>query len=142
MKGLSAGNLASTPSAIAEMVAPFVPSAAEIAACKWLTEDEVEVYATEYGRSGFTGALQGYRVRRGSETEQQDPRDERCRRSVVIAWLNEKRPGVRSINGRMAFPPILRACDTELLDEKKFARPGVAAHDAWPFSFVSASIGS
>src|SRR5207249_5998918 len=31
-----------------------------------LTEEEVEVYATEYGRTGFTGALQGYRVRRGS----------------------------------------------------------------------------
>jgi pimeloyl-ACP methyl ester carboxylesterase len=28
---------------------------------------EVEVYATEYGRTGFTGALQGYRVRRGSD---------------------------------------------------------------------------
>src|SRR5881409_2308648 len=52
---------------MAETVVPFMPSAAEIAACKWLTEDEVEVYATEYGRSGFTGALQGYRVRRGSD---------------------------------------------------------------------------
>jgi pimeloyl-ACP methyl ester carboxylesterase len=52
---------------MAETVAPFMPSAAEIAACKWLTEDEVEVYATEYRRSGFTGALQGYRVRRGSD---------------------------------------------------------------------------
>ena len=52
---------------MAETVAPFMPSAAEIAACKWLTEAEVEVYATEYGRVGFTGALQGYRVRRGSD---------------------------------------------------------------------------
>jgi pimeloyl-ACP methyl ester carboxylesterase len=52
---------------MAETVAPFMPSAAEIAACKWLTEPEVEVYATEYGRTGFTGALQGYRVRRGSD---------------------------------------------------------------------------
>jgi len=52
---------------MAETVAPFMPSAAEITACKWLTEGEVEVYATEYGRSGFTGALQGYRVRRGAE---------------------------------------------------------------------------
>jgi pimeloyl-ACP methyl ester carboxylesterase len=52
---------------MAETVAPFMPSAAEIAACKWLTEEEVEVYATEYGRTGFTGALQGYRVRRGSD---------------------------------------------------------------------------
>jgi pimeloyl-ACP methyl ester carboxylesterase len=52
---------------MAETVAPFMPSAAEITACKWLTEPEVEVYATEYGRTGFTGALQGYRVRRGSD---------------------------------------------------------------------------
>jgi pimeloyl-ACP methyl ester carboxylesterase len=52
---------------MAETVAPFMPSPAEIAACKWLTEDEVEVYAAEYGRTGFTGALQGYRVRRGSD---------------------------------------------------------------------------
>jgi pimeloyl-ACP methyl ester carboxylesterase len=51
---------------MAETVAPFMPSAAEIARCKWLTEDEVEVYATEYRRTEFTGALQGYRVRRGS----------------------------------------------------------------------------
>jgi pimeloyl-ACP methyl ester carboxylesterase len=54
---------------MAETVAPFMPSAAEIAACKWLTEPEVEVYATEYGRTGFTGALQGYRVRRGSDSK-------------------------------------------------------------------------
>jgi pimeloyl-ACP methyl ester carboxylesterase len=52
---------------MAETVAPMMPSAAEIAACKWLTEPEVEVYATEYGRTGFTGALQGYRVRRGGD---------------------------------------------------------------------------
>jgi pimeloyl-ACP methyl ester carboxylesterase len=52
---------------MAETVAPFMPSATEIAACRWLTEAEVEVYATEYGRTGFTGALQGYRVRRGSD---------------------------------------------------------------------------
>jgi pimeloyl-ACP methyl ester carboxylesterase len=52
---------------MAETVAPFMPTAADIAACKWLTEDEVEVYATEYGRTGFTGALQGYRVRRGAD---------------------------------------------------------------------------
>ena len=51
---------------MAATVAPFMPSAAEIAACKWLTEAEVEVYATEYARTQFTGALQGYRVRRGT----------------------------------------------------------------------------
>ena len=52
---------------MAETVAVEMPSAAEIAACKWLTDDEVGVYATEYARTGFTGALQGYRVRRGAD---------------------------------------------------------------------------
>jgi pimeloyl-ACP methyl ester carboxylesterase len=50
---------------MAETVAPEMPSAAEIAACKWLTDAEVDVYAMEYSRTGFTGALQGYRTRRG-----------------------------------------------------------------------------
>jgi pimeloyl-ACP methyl ester carboxylesterase len=45
-----------------ETVAPFQPSAAEVAACKWLTEPELGVYAEEYGRTGFQGALQAYRV--------------------------------------------------------------------------------
>jgi pimeloyl-ACP methyl ester carboxylesterase len=48
-------------------VAPLMPSADYVAGCKWLTEAEVDVYAGEYGRTGFTGALQGYRVRRGSD---------------------------------------------------------------------------
>jgi pimeloyl-ACP methyl ester carboxylesterase len=52
---------------MAATVAPFMPPADYIANCKWLTEAEVDVYAAEYGRTGFTGALQGYRVRRGSD---------------------------------------------------------------------------
>ena len=52
---------------MAETVAPFMPSPAEIAACKWLTDAEVDVYVSEYARTQFTGALQGYRVRRGSD---------------------------------------------------------------------------
>ena len=52
---------------MAETVAPFMPSPAEIAACTWLTDAEVDVYASEFGRTQFTGALQGYRVRRGSD---------------------------------------------------------------------------
>jgi pimeloyl-ACP methyl ester carboxylesterase len=54
---------------MAANVAPFMPSAAEIARCKWLTEAEVGVYVTEYSRTEFTGALQGYRVRRGTEAK-------------------------------------------------------------------------
>src|SRR5437762_4118135 len=47
---------------MAETVAPEMPSAAEIAACKWLPDSELRVYSTEYGRTGFQGGLQSYRV--------------------------------------------------------------------------------
>ncbi|PMS21581.1 alpha/beta hydrolase [Trinickia dabaoshanensis] len=43
-------------------VAPFQPSAAEVTACKWLTDPELAVYVEEYGRTGFQGGLQTYRV--------------------------------------------------------------------------------
>jgi pimeloyl-ACP methyl ester carboxylesterase len=46
---------------MAETVATVMPSAAEIAGCKWLTDDDVDVYAKEYGRTGFQGGLNGYR---------------------------------------------------------------------------------
>jgi pimeloyl-ACP methyl ester carboxylesterase len=52
---------------MAATVAAEMPSAEEIAACKWLTDVEVDVYVTEYRRTQFNGALQGYRVRRGSD---------------------------------------------------------------------------
>jgi pimeloyl-ACP methyl ester carboxylesterase len=47
---------------MAETVAPAMPPASEIAACKWLPDAELRVYATEYGRTGFQGGLQNYRV--------------------------------------------------------------------------------
>ena len=46
---------------MAETVAEFMPTAAEIAAAKWFTDEDVAVYASEYGRVGFQGGLQGYR---------------------------------------------------------------------------------
>jgi pimeloyl-ACP methyl ester carboxylesterase len=48
---------------MAETVAKEMPSAAEIAACRWLTEDELGVYSREYQRTGFQGGMQNYRVR-------------------------------------------------------------------------------
>ncbi len=48
---------------MAETVAPEMPSAAEIAACRWLTENELAVYSAEYARTGFQGGLQWYRCR-------------------------------------------------------------------------------
>ena len=48
---------------MAETVAPAMPSPAAIAACGWLTNRELAVYAAEYSRTGFQGALQWYRCR-------------------------------------------------------------------------------
>jgi pimeloyl-ACP methyl ester carboxylesterase len=46
---------------MAETVAAEMPSPAQIAACRWLPERELAVYATEYQRTGFQGGLQWYR---------------------------------------------------------------------------------
>ena len=48
---------------MAETVAHHMPDAAAIAANRWLPERELAVYAAEYGRNGFQGGLQHYRVR-------------------------------------------------------------------------------
>jgi pimeloyl-ACP methyl ester carboxylesterase len=45
-----------------ESVAPEMPSASEIAACGWLSDEELRVYSAEYSRNGFQGGLQSYRV--------------------------------------------------------------------------------
>ncbi|SCB27523.1 Pimeloyl-ACP methyl ester carboxylesterase [Rhizobium hainanense] len=70
LKGRTAADLAEMPTyyvmdlgkTMPQTVAPFQPSAAEVAACKWLTEPELGVYTEEYDRTGFQGALQAYRV--------------------------------------------------------------------------------
>ena len=41
--------------------------AAEIAADKWLPNSELKVYSEEYGRNGFQGGLNWYRVRTGGK---------------------------------------------------------------------------
>src|SRR5438105_8986549 len=52
---------------MAANVARYMPPAEYIANCNWLTEAGVGGYGTDYARTQFNGALQGYRVRRGSE---------------------------------------------------------------------------
>jgi pimeloyl-ACP methyl ester carboxylesterase len=47
---------------MAETVASEMPSAAQIAACRWLPDEELRVYSSEYARTGFQGGLQSYRV--------------------------------------------------------------------------------
>jgi pimeloyl-ACP methyl ester carboxylesterase len=46
---------------MAETVAPQMPSAAQIEACRWLPEHELAVYSAEFARTGFQGGLQWYR---------------------------------------------------------------------------------
>jgi pimeloyl-ACP methyl ester carboxylesterase len=48
---------------MAETVAAEMPSPARIAACSWLTDDELKVYSDEYTRTGFQGGLNWYRSR-------------------------------------------------------------------------------
>jgi pimeloyl-ACP methyl ester carboxylesterase len=45
----------------AETMAAVMPSKAEIATCKWMSENDLEVYSTEYMRTGFQGGLNFYR---------------------------------------------------------------------------------
>ena len=48
---------------MAATVAEFMPTPEEIAACRWLDDDEVALFAAEYGRAGFQGALNAsYRI--------------------------------------------------------------------------------
>jgi len=45
-------------------MAAYMPSKAYIAACRWFTQAECDVYGQEYSTSGWTGALHNYRHRR------------------------------------------------------------------------------
>ena len=47
---------------MAETVARVMPTTSEINANTWLTEAELEVYSTEYGRTSFQGGLNSYRM--------------------------------------------------------------------------------
>jgi pimeloyl-ACP methyl ester carboxylesterase len=71
LKAWSADELAKLPTyyvmdldkGMAETVAAEMPSASDIAACRWLTESELGVYSAEFARTGFQGGLQWYRCR-------------------------------------------------------------------------------
>lgn len=52
---------------IAETMAAAMPSGAEIAACRWMTEEDLEVYSAEFMRTGFQGGLNYYREGTGSD---------------------------------------------------------------------------
>jgi pimeloyl-ACP methyl ester carboxylesterase len=47
---------------MAKTVAAAAPSQSEIDACRWLPEDALAVYASEFARTGFQGGLNWYRA--------------------------------------------------------------------------------
>ncbi|HTT13258.1 MAG TPA: alpha/beta hydrolase [Burkholderiaceae bacterium] len=53
---------------MAQTVAPEMPGAAAIAGCRWLPDDALRVYSTEYERTGFQGGLQWYRAMADART--------------------------------------------------------------------------
>ena len=69
LKSWTAGEIAKLPTYyvmdlakdMAATVAEEMPSAAEIAANKWLPDSELAFYSAEYARTGFQGGLQWYR---------------------------------------------------------------------------------
>jgi pimeloyl-ACP methyl ester carboxylesterase len=69
LQGWTASELAKLPTyyvmdqakGMAETVAEEMPSAAQIAACRWLPDQELAFYSGEYARTGFQGGLQWYR---------------------------------------------------------------------------------
>ena len=77
LESWSAGELAKMPTYyimdldrdMAATVAAEMPSATEIAACRWLPDNELAVYSAEYQRNGFQGGLNWYRARTGGRYE-------------------------------------------------------------------------
>lgn len=71
LKGWTAEELAKLPTyyvmdaaeTMPQTVAHEMPSADAIAACGWMSEAEMAIYAQEYARSGFQGGLNWYRTR-------------------------------------------------------------------------------
>jgi len=69
LKAWSATELAKLPTyyimdlemGMAETVAQHMPSEKDISMCKWLTEEELQVYSTAFAGTGFQGGLQWYR---------------------------------------------------------------------------------
>ena len=69
LKDASAAELAKMPTyylmdlhqGMAETVAHEMPTAAAIANCEWLTDEELAVYSAAYARAGFQGPLNWYR---------------------------------------------------------------------------------
>ncbi len=70
LKGWTASELAKMPTyyimdldkGVAATVSEYQPPSAYVAACKWMTEADLEVYSKQFQRTGFQGGLNYYRI--------------------------------------------------------------------------------
>jgi pimeloyl-ACP methyl ester carboxylesterase len=70
LKGWTAPELAKMPAyyimdldkGVAATMAEHKPSPAQVAACKWMTDADLQVYSQEFQRTGFQGGLNYYRI--------------------------------------------------------------------------------
>jgi pimeloyl-ACP methyl ester carboxylesterase len=70
LKSWTASELAKMPTyyimdlnkGVSETMTEYQPSSKYIAACKWMTEADMQVYATQFSRTGFQGGLNYYRA--------------------------------------------------------------------------------
>jgi pimeloyl-ACP methyl ester carboxylesterase len=122
LKSWTAGELAKLPTYyamdlarnMAETVAEEMPSAAAIAANKWLPDSELAFYSNEYARTGFQGGLQWYRCgTSGAFTAELETFSGRtidvpsCFISGKQDWGAHQRPGVFEAMQRSACTQML-----------------------------------
>lgn len=70
LKGWTAAELAKMPTyyimeldmGVAATVSEYQPSSAYVAACKWMTEADLNVYSQQFQKTGFQGGLNYYRI--------------------------------------------------------------------------------
>ena len=117
---------------MAATVAAQMPSAAQIAACHWLTEAELAVYVDEFARTGFQGGLNWYRCRfePGFVAEQQMFAERRIEVPALFLagrqdWGIEQMPGALARMRRtcpdMAAPVLIDGAGHWVQQEQKQA---------------------
>ena len=97
---------------MAETVAPDMPSPAQIAACRWLPDEELAVYGEAFARTGFQGGLNWYRCAT-------DPRY--AAELEVFAGRTIDVPSV-FITGRADWGPLQKPGDLEAMQARGCTR--------------------
>ena len=97
---------------MAQTVAHQMPTREQVAACKWMTEAEMAVYAGEFARTGFQGALQWYRCRTSGLFNAE---------AEVFAGRGIDVPSI-FISGKSDWGPYQKAGDIEAMRSKACSR--------------------